>query len=366
LKLKITIKDLLKPEYLAFPPLVFLYYVIITTLDQGTSCDEGWYLLGYSDGQTILNWVSDFDTIVKSLFGSIPESIFVISLRWIRFILGTAGIITLTCTFYLWIRRKYTGKPYLGLILQLALISGALTFGFGVPTLYYDNIQLILFLFIFSLYFSSHLANKVLRTVNWILIGSLTVLTIVNYLPSGIFLTFILLVLAAIENHKLLLRNSILLLMGFCIGLCCYHLFFADIFFTVQNLSDQIIFFQTGMNSNYKSGSMVISLLEPGIALISLLLINYIVIWISHKFLNKWLIVILMIASLIIFLWFSRDLFYIFRGYVLFIPLAFALSALIYVRRGDLWNLFSSKIFMIIILMVAIPILGVLKKKKIR
>ncbi len=44
-----------------------VYYLILTTLNQGISCDEGFYLMGYLSNQELGSFISDYSRIVRAI-----------------------------------------------------------------------------------------------------------------------------------------------------------------------------------------------------------------------------------------------------------------------------------------------------------
>lgn len=211
---------------------IVVYVVVFVTLNRGTSCDEGFYLMGYAANQSIGFGVSDFHYIVRFFFGWLGYDN-AMSLRYVRYILTVVSLIVFALSSYYYLyKRLQVNKKWFVIYISVMLFSGALSFGFASPVLYYDSIQLFLYLFAYSLLFLSLVDFKGTKVFT-LFIGVFIVFAIFNYLPSGLFL-ILSVVFLLIISRKNEIHIYISILLGILLGLILYHFF-------IHNLSDYYI-----------------------------------------------------------------------------------------------------------------------------
>lgn len=219
-------EKLIRFENLVLPTLVFsIYTILFIRLDRGTSCDEGYYLIGYNINQKIGWGVSDFHSIIRFLFSWLNYDN-ALELRYIRFILNILSLVFFASSSYKYLKINYHFKSlnvynYYSII----LLSGALSFGFASPVLYYDNLQLILYLCSLGL-----LLTNTYKQSNTFLfyLGIIFFISITNYLPSGILLIFSNLLILKIHD-RLRINYISIILIGVISCLLFYHYFIHDL-----------------------------------------------------------------------------------------------------------------------------------------
>ena len=77
---------------IAWFSVVFVWYLIISTLGNGVSCDEGYYLMGYLRSQNIEGVGTDFHAIVRAIARSFPDDNIMVY-RYIRVFLNGIAIL---------------------------------------------------------------------------------------------------------------------------------------------------------------------------------------------------------------------------------------------------------------------------------
>lgn len=205
---------------------LLVYYLIIKRLDVGTSGDEGFYLQGYLLNQTANYGISDFHNIVKS-FSSILPIDFALTLRYVRFFATLVALAFFCLTSYRFFVKRYNVRFEKATYFALIFLSGAIGFCFTSPVLYYDSIQAIIYLLVFSLLFDT-LSTESNRLLSSFFIGFLFIFAFTNYLPSGIFLAFSIFTLT-LFYRKSVLKNFLFILFGFLFGVLFYHYFINDL-----------------------------------------------------------------------------------------------------------------------------------------
>lgn len=224
---------LLQPCMIAIIVVAFLYMLIFWSLNKGVSIDEGYYLLGYLSAQQIGPAMSDFHNIVRTVFSFIPEDA-VLSLRISRVIITIIALLFFLRASRRWLNRQYNIRVDRLLYFSLGLLSGTMCFAYASPVIYYDNIQLIIYLFVFALFFETGLTAKAYKKYLFIvIIGFLLVFSLTNYASSGLFISGMILLLLLIYNYPSL-RKVILaygfIFIGLIVGILIYSLFINDFF----------------------------------------------------------------------------------------------------------------------------------------
>ena len=170
---------------------VFVWYLIVSTLRNGISCDEGYYLLGYLRNQPIQDVGSDFHAIVRALSRSFPDDNIMV-FRYLRVILNVMAVILFAGTSYEWLSRKKGLKISRWAYYPMVLLAGATSFTFATPTISYDSLELIIVLsaasFLFVLFASRKIAVKAIGAFG---AGFLLWFACTNYPPAGICISIL-------------------------------------------------------------------------------------------------------------------------------------------------------------------------------
>ena len=153
---------LLQPDIMALGVVSLLYALIFWSINRGVSVDEGYYLLGYLADQPIKYTLTDFHNIVKSMFFFLPEDN-ALHLRIIRVVLTLLALYYFTRSSYNWLREEYPIALNRLTYFSLSYLTGTLCFAYASLILYYDNIEMILYLISFGLVF------KIIRKRCWIM-----------------------------------------------------------------------------------------------------------------------------------------------------------------------------------------------------
>ncbi len=236
-KLYRIILCLLQPGILAFGAVVVLYTLIFWSVNKGVSIDEGYYLLGYLKDQALGPNTTDLHRIVRTIFFFIPEDN-VLALRWTRVILTVVLLFLFLWSSYQWIEKEYkisfNKLPYY----SMGMLSGSMCFAYASPVIYYDNLQLIIYLLIFSLFFQSGISSSTIQKNLWlIIIGIIAVIGLANYFTSGFFLLLVILLLVglyALPEWKKILISWLFVATGLLIGIILYSIFINDFFAFVE------------------------------------------------------------------------------------------------------------------------------------
>lgn len=91
-RIKQFISFVLKYGILAWMATAVVWYLIVTTLHRGISCDEGYYLMGYLKGQTIGGQASDFHALVRALCGSFSDDNIMV-FRYVRLVMNVMALV---------------------------------------------------------------------------------------------------------------------------------------------------------------------------------------------------------------------------------------------------------------------------------
>lgn len=203
---------------------IFIFIAIF--LNRGTSCDEGYYLMGYLPGSPS-NGVSDFHTIVKTLFcwlGPDPS----LGLRWVRYLLTIVLLGCFAHSSYNFLKERYRIIIPSIQYYSLVFLSGSLSFCLASPVLYYDSIQMLLYLAAFSILFRVCYVHGIVRYVLLVFLGCILVFACMNYLPSGILLIVALLFLGLVFSI-MKCKDIVVVFVGLLLGSLIYHLCFGAI-----------------------------------------------------------------------------------------------------------------------------------------
>ena len=91
-KIKKLADFVLKYGILAWMAAALVWYLIVSTLHRGISCDEGYYLMGFLRNQTIEGQATDFHFITRALCRSFPDDDIMV-FRYIRLILNVIALL---------------------------------------------------------------------------------------------------------------------------------------------------------------------------------------------------------------------------------------------------------------------------------
>ncbi|VBB44611.1 membrane hypothetical protein [uncultured Paludibacter sp.] len=223
---------------------VIAYLFILLTINKGTSCDEGYYLLSYLPNQPIHWGISQFEFIVRKIFWFLPEDNALI-LRYVRYFINIFSLAFFAFSSHKWLKKKYAVEFSPFQYYSLIFLSGVLSFGFASPILYYDNLQLFIYLLTFSLYFLHSTSDSLFQKILFLVIsGLLMIFGVFNYLPSGLLLITAITFLLILEKKQV--QNIFYLLLGLFFGLIIYHFLISDIHQTIRDIQSSFFTAQQG------------------------------------------------------------------------------------------------------------------------
>ena len=214
-----------------FPWIIYAFNINIR-LD--SLIDEGLTLLMVNPVGTPKYMSSQFGNIVSPIFRAFNYN--AIASLWARFLLELLSISILCFCSLLYIKRKtsniFNSFYYIGLFMS---VSSYCLYSF-TKSLSYNHLQqfvvstTVSLLLLHEVYFE----RKVLKNILLIGIGFFLFLGILNVLPSGIVVTFIVYLTLIIKNSQLesIINTTFYFLGGIVIGL----LFFSSFFYSVNNL----------------------------------------------------------------------------------------------------------------------------------
>ncbi len=342
-----------------FSAVCFIF--IFCTIDRGTSCDEGYYLLAYLPDQPMSWGVSQFGFIVRKIFWFLPDDA-ALYLRYIRFFLNILILAFFSFSSFVWLKKKYSLSVSPIIYYSLVFLSGILSFGFATPILYYDNIQLFIYLLVFGIYFLlATYDSSFIRNIFWVLIGIFCVFGVFNYISSGILLIIILLILLLTETNYV--KNILFLFAGILLGVVVYHLFIRNVIETFNDIFSSFLLAQKGL-TRHNNEQLAIALLQYLLEFIVLFGIFSIIGWVVSfiitfrnnkiKYLSYILTAIIVFAILL-----HRWLFYKYYTGLFIMPIAFIFSYAIYLKSPNNTNLLSFKKILTVAILIFIPLTGV-------
>ena len=193
----------------AWVAVIFVWYLILSTLRNGVSCDEGYYLLGYLRNQSIQGIGTDFHAIVRALSRSFPDDNIMV-FRHLRVILNGIAIILFAVSSFEWLSRKKNLRISRWAYYPMVLLAGAMSFTFATPTVSYDSLELILAMsaasFLFFLFASG---RKVVRVICVFCVGFLLWFACTNYPPAGVCVSILFVIAYLLEAEFALIMKHL-------------------------------------------------------------------------------------------------------------------------------------------------------------
>lgn len=201
------------------------YAIIAIILNRGISCDEGYYLLGYLPNSPKIG-VSDFHQIVFTLFGSFYGDTPDMFLRIVRYVWTIIASFVFALGFRHFLLERYQINALW--IIPIISLSAAISFCFASPILYYDNIQMLLYLMLFAAFFGAYRHKNAIKLLCGFVMGLLSIFLLTNHLPSGILAMVAIVVLGVIlfQGDG---RIWISFIIGVLVSTILYHFCFTPI-----------------------------------------------------------------------------------------------------------------------------------------
>lgn len=350
----------LKYGAFAWMAAIFVWYFIVSTLRNGISCDEGYYLLGYLRDQTIQGIGTDFHAIVRALGRSFPDDNIMV-FRHMRLLLNVVAIILYAGTSFEWLKRKKNLQVSRWAYYPMVSLAGGTAFTFATPTISYDSLELIFVLaaasFLFLLFTFGKNAAK---TTCAFVIGFLLWFACTNYPPAGVCVSILFVIAYFLEAEDKKWAHLLAVFLGAVTAIVVSHFFIHDMKEWFTEMSKVFVTtFTEESQSNHDAGSLVlVMLITVGQALLVLIpavvlfTLMYKRIHVSEKI--QWIVTLLLCAVLLV----VRQV-YELRGILFLIPVALVLAKVLAQPEFSLKEFLLSKEAFLILILIAIPFAGV-------
>ena len=344
----------------AFFATLTVYFLIISTLNQGISCDEGFYLMGYLHQQSLGSFISDYANIVRTITPQGWEENIMVY-RYERLILFLISIVLFAVSLYKWLKQEYTVLVDKILFFSLVLLSGALSYTFASPTISYDSIQTIVYLLAFSFLFWAETSTKRgLANVFYLISGAVSIIGVLNYFPSGLFLIGLIGVWIFLRSDTGKLQKLFVFGMGIGSSLALYHFLVRDLIEYAGSAFDTIVkVFTEKSASRHDSAGLIKSFaVRFGWFMVYIPVVYLFTLLLKKVKFNKTSPLILLVAILL-FLLLYRKIYAIYAP-IFFIPIALLFAQLIIEKTFSLKNTSERRDLILIVLLILLPFFGVL------
>ena len=346
--------------FFAWAAAILVWYLIVSTLRNGISCDEGYYLLGYLRNQSIQGIGTDFHAIVRALSRSFPDDDIMV-FRYLRVILNVIAVVLFASSSYEWLSRKKNLKISRWAYYPMAILAGAMSFTFATPTISYDSLELIIALFAASFLFILFASGrKAVRTIGAFGVGFLLWFACTNYPPAGVCLSILFLAAYLLEVEEKKWAHLLAALCGGLTAIVISHFFIHDMKVWFSEISRVFVstFTEESM-SNHDAGSLVSVMLMTVAKALLVLIPTVVVFTLMYKKINVsekilWIVMLLTCAALLV----VRQI-YGLRGILFLIPVALVLAKVFAQPGFSMKGFLLSKDAFLILILLAIPFAGV-------
>ncbi len=345
---------------LAWMAAALVWYLIVSTLHLGVSCDEGYYLMGYLRGQSIGGQASDFHALVRVLCCPFPDDDIMV-FRYVRLVLSMVALVAFALSSFNWLSKKKGMTVSCWAYYPLVALAGAMSFTFATPTISYDSLEFILALLISSLLFVQLSAKrKWLKSLCGFGTGFLTWFAFVNYPPAGICLTVLFIVVYWCENEEGKWEGVLFALVGAVAAVMVQQFFVHDLRMWFSDMTKVIVStFTEKSKSGHDSGSLVSTMLLTigKLLLLFVPLVMLVTLLLKKVALPKWLriaIVLLVCAVLLV----VRGIYHLY-GTLLLFPVALMLAKVLSQSGSKIGESLFNKDMVVILAFVAVPLAGV-------
>lgn len=350
----------LKYGAFAWMAVIFVWYLIVSTLRNGISCDEGYYLLGYLRNQPIQGVGTDFHAIVRALSRSFPDDNIMV-FRYLRVTLNVVAVLLFAGTSYEWLSRKKNLKISRWAYYPMAILAGALSFTFATPTISYDSLELIIALFAASFLFILFASGKkAVRTTGAFGVGFLLWFACTNYPPAGVCLSILFWAAYLLEVEEKKWAHLLAALCGGLTAIVISHFFIHDMKVWFSEICRVFVstFTEESM-SNHDAGSLVLVMLMTVAEALMILIPAVVVFTLMYKKIDVsdkilWIVVLLLCAALLV----VRQI-YGLRGILFLMPVALVLAKVLAQPGFSMKEFLLSKNAFLILILLAIPFAGV-------
>ncbi len=350
----------LKYGAFAWMAVILVWYLILSTLRNGVSCDEGYYLLGYLRNQSIQGIGTDFHAIVRAMSRSFPDDNIMV-FRHLRVILNVIAIALFAGSSFEWLSRKKNLKVSRWAYYPMVLLAGAMSFTFATPTISYDSLELILAMAAASsLFFLFASGRNGVQIVCAFFVGFLLWFACTNYPPAGVCVSILFVIAYLLEAEDKKWAHLLAAFFGVVAAIVFSHFFIHDMKEWFSEMSKVFVStFTEESKSNHDAGSLVsVMLITVGQAL--LVLVPAVVLFtflykrirVSEKV--QWVIALLLCAVLLV----VKQI-YELRGILFLIPVALVLAKVLAQPEFKIKEFLLSKGAFLILILLAIPFAGV-------
>ena len=343
-----------------------VWYVIVSTLADGISCDEGYYLMGYLRGQNIDGQGSDFHSIVRALCSAFyDEDIMVF--RYMRLVLNSLAIIAFALSSYWWLSKKKGLTISRWAYYPMVALAGAMSFTFAAPTISYDSLEETIALFAASMLFVQLSSDRGwVKSLAAIGLGLFLWFGIINYPPAGVCLLVLFAILFFMEYGQGKWSGIASVTVGFTLAFLIQHLCVHDLRYWFPEVEKMFIsFFTETSHSHHDSSSLVSGMLltigKQALILLPVAALSFLFYWKVR--LPEWLNWGMVIA-LCLFLLTYRHV-YELRGTLMLIPVALMLGkvlasiTLTEEEKRFQFSIFNFQFLITLLIFIAIPFAGV-------
>ena len=247
----------------------WVVYALMIPVGLDSLVDEGLTILMVNPDETPKYLTSQFGNVVKFIFRHFGYN--VLTSFWTRFIFQILSVLIILFTSYQYLSKKCNLKinffMYIGLFMLVAS-HGLYLF---TKTLSYNHLQQLAILITISslLLYEIYKGNKVLKYFFSVLIGFFSFLSIINISPSGLSVTFYLIILLGLLNYPSLREaffDLLFILLGMLIALILFNFFVNDINKYYKELHETYIVISS-LNRSYDSLSLFFNLFRSFLSL---------------------------------------------------------------------------------------------------
>lgn len=345
---------------LAWMAAIVVWYLIVCTLRNGISCDEGYYLMGYLRGQNVEGQATDFHSIVRAVCSPFADDDIMV-FRYLRLVMNGLALLVFALSSFRWLSRKKQLTVSRWAYYPFVALAGAMSFTFAAPTISYDSIELILALLIATLLFVQlATGRKWIRHLSGFGIGFLLWFAFANYPPAGVCLAILFAVVYFLECDGEKWKDVVFAFVGLGVAMVVHHLFVHDLRMWFSDMAKVFVStFTEKSKSRHDSGSLVIAvLLTVGKQLLIYVPTTIVLTLLMKKVtLPKWLqwtTVLLICAVLLV----VRGVYHLY-GTLLLFPIALMLSEVLSKPCGKISRTLFNKEMLMVLVFVAIPLAGV-------
>ena len=345
---------------MAWMTAIVVWFVVVNSLMNGISCDEGYYLMGYLRGQNVEGQATDFHSIVRAICSPFADNNIMV-FRYVRLVLNVLALIAFALSSFRWLSCKKNLPISRWAYYPFVALAGAMSFTFAAPTISYDSIELILALLIATLLFVQLSSEtKWIRHLSGFGIGFLQWFAFANYPPAGVGLAVLFALVYFLECDGEKWKDVLFAIIGFGVAMVVHHLFVHDLWMWFSDMSKVFVStFTEKSKSRHDSGSLVSAMLLtvgklllffiPMVAGLTLLMKKVVMPkWV------QWTATMVICAILLV----VRNVYHLY-GTLLLFPVAFVLAKVLSNPESKIGELLFTKDMLVVLIFVAIPLAGV-------